>query len=176
MKNLILAAMPIVALFSSPVLAQEAGDFTGVKATAIAGYDDFDQNGASVDGFAYGVALGYDRQTSNLVYGVELEATESTTRIKNAPGRIEAGRDFYAGARLGIAASEKALVYIKAGYTNARVSVPGFGGQNGDGYRVGGGVEYKLSDKIFTRAEYRFSNYEAGIERQQALVGMGFKF
>ncbi|WP_339823968.1 porin family protein [uncultured Parasphingorhabdus sp.] len=179
MKNVTIAVAIAASVLASPAMAQEKGDFSGVKATAIAGYDNIDLDIAgvdNVDGFLYGAALGYDVQSGNLVYGAELEATESTSKISNAGGRIDAGRDLYAGARLGYVVGGSALLYAKAGYTNARVSSPGLGGYNADGVRVGAGVEYKLSDKMFARGEYRYSNYEDGVSRNQGLVSLGMQF
>lgn len=179
MKNVTIAVAIAASVLASPAMAQNNSDFSGVKATAIAGYDNIDLDIAGVDnleGFLYGGTLGYDVQSGNMVYGAEVEATESTGKISNAAGRIEAGRDLYAGARLGYVVSDSAMLYAKAGYTNARVSSPGIGGENGDGVRVGAGVEYKLSDKMFARGEYRYSNYEDGITRNQGLVSLGMKF
>ncbi len=179
MKNVTIAVAIAASVLASPAMAQENGDFSGVKATAIAGYDNIDVGIDGVDnveGFLYGGTLGYDIQSGNVVYGAELEATESTGRISTTGGRIEAGRDLYAGGRLGFVVGDSALLYAKAGYTNARVSYPGLGGDNGDGVRVGAGVEYKLSDKMFARGEYRYSNYEAGVSRNQGLVSLGMKF
>jgi outer membrane immunogenic protein len=179
MKNVTIALAIAASALASPAMAQESGDFSGVKATAIAGYDNIDLGIAgldNVDGFLYGAALGYDIQSGNVVYGAELEATESTGKISNAAGRIDAGRDLYAGARLGYVVGDAAMLYAKAGYTNARVSSPGAGGENGDGVRVGAGVEYKLSEKMFARGEYRYSNYEGGVSRNQGLVSLGVKF
>lgn len=179
MKNVTIAFAIAASVLASPAMAQEKGDFSGVKATAIAGYDNIDLDIAGVDnveGFLYGGSLGYDIQSGNVVYGAEVEATESTGKISNTVGRIDAGRDLYAGARLGFVVGDSALIYTKAGYTNARVSYPGLGGENGDGVRVGAGVEYKLSDNMFARGEYRYSNYEDGISRNQGLVSLGMKF
>ena len=179
MKKFLFAAAAVAAISSTPAFAQEAGDFSGAKGTAIVGYDTIDLGIAgldNVDGFLYGVAIGYDGQSDNIVYGFELEATESTGEISNAAGTIEVGRDLYAGGRLGFVAGDSALIYAKAGYTNARSSIPGAGGTNGDGIRVGGGVEFNLSDNVFARGEYRYSNYEAGVERHQAVAGIGIRF
>ena len=70
------------------------------------------------------------------------------------------------------------LIYAKAGYTNARASVTGFGGANFDGIRAGAGVEsharQQLADSV--RAEYRYSNYEADLSRNQGVIGLGFRF
>lgn len=179
MKNVTIAVAIAASVLASPAMAQEQGDFSGVKATAIAGYDNIDLDIAGVDnveGFLYGGTLGYDVQSGNMVYGAELEATESTGKISDPTGRVEAGRDLYAGGRLGVVVGDAALLYAKAGYTNARISSPGLGGENGDGVRVGAGIEYKLSDKMFARGEYRYSNYEAGVTRNQGLVSLGMKF
>jgi len=179
MKNVTIAVAIAASVFASPALAQNNGDFSGVKATAIAGYDNIDVDIAgveNVEGFLYGGTLGYDIQSGNMVYGAEVEATESTGKISSIAGRIEAGRDLYAGARLGYVVSDSAMLYAKAGYTNARVSSPGLGSENGDGVRVGAGVEYKLSENMFARGEYRYSNYEDGISRNQGLVSLGMKF
>jgi outer membrane immunogenic protein len=179
MKNVTIAAAIAACVLASPAMAQEKGDFSGVKATAIAGYDNIDVGITGVDnveGFLYGGTLGYDIQSGNVVYGAELEATESTGKISTTGGRIEAGRDLYAGGRLGYVLGGSTLLYAKAGYTNARVSYPGIGGENGDGIRVGAGIEYKLSENMFARGEYRYSNYEQGVSRNQGLVSLGLKF
>ncbi|MEQ8743794.1 porin family protein [Parasphingorhabdus sp.] len=186
MKKITIAAAIAVSALASPVLAQESGDFSGVKATAIAGYDNTDFGIAGVgsadnaDGFLYGASLGYDLQSNNIVYGVEAEITESTADISGGGASVDASRDLYAGARVGFVAGDKALIYAKAGYTNARYTGAGAGfgavAGNADGVRVGAGVEFKLSDKVFARGEYRYSNYEAGVSRNQGIVGLGVKF
>ena len=179
MKNVTIAAAIAASVLASPAMAQQNGDFSGVKATAIAGYDNIDLDIAgidNVDGFLYGAALGYDMQSGNIVYGVELEATESTGKLSTAVGNIEVGRDLYAGGRLGYVLGDSTLLYAKAGYTNARSSSPGLGGANGDGVRVGAGLEFKLSENTFARGEYRYSNYEDGVSRNQGLIGLGVKF
>ena len=179
MKNVTIAVAIAASVLASPAMAQEAGDFSGAKGTVIAGYDNIDLNIAgvdNVDGLLYGASLGYDMQSGHIVYGAEFEATESTGKISNAGGRIEVGRDLYAGGRLGYVLGDSTLLYTKAGYTNARSSSPGLGGTNGDGVRVGAGVEFKLSQNVFARGEYRYSDYEDGISRNQGLVGLGVKF
>ena len=179
MKNVTIAVAIAASVLASPAMAQQTGDFSGAKATAFAGYDniDLDVPGIdNVDGFLYGGSLGYDMQAGNVVYGAEVEATESTGNISNVVGRIEAGRDLYAGGRLCYVLGDSTMVYAKTGYTNARVSSPGIGGANGDGARVGGGVEFKLSENMFARGEYRYSDYEDGITRNQGLVRLGVKF
>ena len=47
---------------------------------------------------------------------------------------------------------------------------------NADGVRVGAGAEYAIGPNSYVKAEYRYSNYEGGFERHQALAGFGFRF
>ena len=87
------------------------------------------------------------------------------------------------------------MIYAKGGYTNARFK---FGytdpagaitdvGFNADGYRLGAGIEQKLSANTFVKAEYRYSNYseidstttgnvQIDTDRHQGLVGFGVRF
>jgi outer membrane immunogenic protein len=50
------------------------------------------------------------------------------------------------------------------------------GNANADGIRAGAGLEYALGQNLFVKAEYRYSNYEAGVERNQVVGGFGFRF
>jgi outer membrane immunogenic protein len=80
----------------------------------------------------------------------------------------------------------RTLLYAKAGYTNARVKVSYDDGDTGvdnfnyhrnlDGIRLGVGAEYAVGPNSFVKAEYRYSNYEKGFSRNQALAGFGFRF
>jgi outer membrane immunogenic protein len=45
-----------------------------------------------------------------------------------------------------------------------------------DGLRVGAGVEQAIGRNAFVKAEYRYSNYEQGYSRHQAVGGFGFRF
>lgn len=49
-------------------------------------------------------------------------------------------------------------------------------GDNLDGFRVGAGYQLGISDKIYGKVEYRYSNYEADFSRHQGMVGLGVKF
>jgi len=55
---------------------------------------------------------------------------------------------------------------VKGGYTNARYNVLARDGEtelkdniDTDGYRLGAGVEYAMSENTFAKFEYRYSNY-----------------
>ncbi|GMM93004.1 outer membrane protein [Qipengyuania sp. MTN3-11] len=173
------------ASLATPALAQEADTFTGFRAQAIGGYDSVtagssvdddgnDNNDQSIDGFAYGAAVGYDFDFGGAVIGAEAEYTDSTakTEFSNGDfegfgfGSVDAGRDLYFGARAGAKVAPDVLLYAKGGYTNAKLNVLANDGTTEfdedfdlDGYRVGGGLEYAINPRAFVNVEYRYSNY-----------------
>ena len=179
---------------ATPAFAQESARFSGVRVESIVGYDTTHVEGENSDGITYGAQVGYDFQAGGLVLGVEGEASDSTvdecaTGVNLAGDQLcaNAGRDLYAGGRIGYALSPNVLLYGKAGYTNARLSLDYDDGtaattldfhqrQNLDGFRVGGGLEFALGPNSFVKAEYRYSNYEQGFDRHQVVGGFGFRF
>jgi outer membrane immunogenic protein len=202
MRKFALTAASLLALgIAAPAFAQdvpvEAAPFTGPRVEAVAGYDHIGgENGR--DGFVYGGVLGYDAQVGGVILGVEGEITDATTKGTDrglvAAGdtfRISAGRDLYAGARLGYAISPVAMIYAKAGYTNARINSRYTLGttsvrdhEDAEGYRVGAGIEYKMGTNAYVKGEYRYSNYsnidgadvDIDLDRHQVLAGVGFRF
>lgn len=196
MRKLILAALAASAA-ATPALAQDA-TFTGPRAEAIVGWDhvgDDSVSNGSRDGVVYGGQLGYDYQAGKAVFGVEGEITGATTKdtatgvlVADDRLRVSAGRDLYVGARVGIVAGERALLYAKGGYTNARFNTEYTSATSNidehdtvDGWRLGAGGELKLNDKVYLKGEYRFSKYDsdsAGIDakRHQVVGGVGIRF
>lgn len=178
MKKIALA-LAALTLPAVPALAQDDSAFAGPSATVVTGYDVVDLNTPGVrnpDGVVYGLGLGYDIQKGRTVFGIEAEVADSSAKLKaGAITAAETGRDLYIGGRIGMVAGSRALIYAKVGYTNARL-LSSFGNGNLDGVRVGAGIEYKMTDAIFGKIEYRYSNYEGGVERQQGLAGLGVRF
>lgn len=218
MRKLILAAS--IAALASPAFAQDAaprGPFTGPRVGVIVGYDglrpgssvdsDIAGDDAGADGLLYGGDIGYDWQHRSIVFGVEAELTGSTGRVSNSPadaaalgfGRVKAGRDIYAGARVGTLLNPTTLLYAKGGYTNARLDLTASDGTtetgtnfNLGGYRVGAGVEKAIGPHTYAKVEYRYSNYgkaqlryangastnNFGIDtdRHQVALGLGYRF
>jgi outer membrane immunogenic protein len=204
MKIVITAATAAMALgLAAPAFAQdvpvERAPFTGARAEAILGYDrvaDGEDNSNGKDGLLYGGAIGYDAQVGGVVLGVEGEITGSTVKTRNSnlltAGdniRVKAGRDLYAGARLGFVISPDTMIYAKGGYTNARFNTDySVGtarleqGDNLDGFRVGAGIERMLGANTYVKGEYRYSHYgeldgyDIDLDRHQVLAGVGVRF
>lgn len=196
------AAAAFGVALATPALAQN-GDFSGPRLEALAGYDNLRDGGngdsEGREGFSYGALLGYDIQNGNIVYGIDGEITDATTKSRSynevtAGDRfsVEAGRDLYIGGRLGYVISPAAMIYAKGGYTNARVESryqPNTGADSElvdkadlDGFRLGAGLEYKLTPTAFVKGEYRYSHYgeiegyNIDLDRHQLMAGLGIRF
>ncbi len=199
MRKLVFAAL-VATTAAVPAIAQDRAPFTGPRIEGVAGWDRIGdgtgQDAGSSDGVVYGGAVGYDFQAGGAVIGAEAELTGSTTDTRAdsllvAGDRLtlDAGRDIYVGGRIGFVAGDRALLYAKAGYTNARLKTDyNIGatrvedGINLDGYRVGAGAEYQLSPRMYLKGEYRYANYseaeglEVDLDRHQVLGGIGVRF
>lgn len=213
----ILAGVSALTL-ATPAMAQD-NTFTGLWGGVIGGYDvssagssiDDDSsidNDQSIDGIGYGVQLGYDVDLGGVVLGAEAEYSDSSAKTEFSDGdfegfgfgSVETGRDLYFGARIGAKVGPDAMIYAKGGYTNAKYDVLSNDGTteftqdiDTDGYRIGAGAEYALSNNAFVKLEYRYSNYsDAEIDfdgdlpdsdrfsidtdRHQVMAGVGFRF
>ena len=182
MRILFTAAILAAAASATPAFAQDAGtqNFNGPHIEAIAGYDSLGGGGDSTDGILYGIAGGYDFRINNLVLGLEAEAAESTAGDCAGGICVDASRDLYVGGRIGAVVSPNVLIYGKLGYTNARVQVTSGNvtdGANLDGIRAGAGVEWQFRNSpVSIRAEYRYSNYQDGLDRHQGVIGLAYRF
>lgn len=177
MTRTIYSATAVAALaFASPAFAQDNAALAapaGFRIEAVAGYDHAGTDGFHTSGLLYGLGAGFDFAATNAVsVGLDVEATDSTAS-KNG---VKAARDLYAGGRVSFAVSPRANLYIKGGYTNARVKADGLGGTNLDGFRLGAGGQMIVTGKVYVGAEYRYSNYEADFDRHQVALTVGTRF
>jgi len=180
--RMVYAAAVLAAASTTPAFAQNAAapSFSGVHVEAITGYDSVHGAGDSTGGILYGIAGGYDFHSGGAVFGIEAEASESTTGECVGTDCFDASRDLYIGGRVGGVVGNSVLFYAKAGYTNARFDVTTGGvtdSGNLDGVRGGVGAEWAIRNSpVAIRTEYRYSNYEGGISRHQGLLGLGMRF
>jgi outer membrane immunogenic protein len=131
--------------------------------------DKFKNKGSALFG---GGTAGYNFQTGNLVYGVELDVGSlGLSHSKAEPidtgiiSSVGSGLYLDATARLGYA-FDNVLVYAKGGYAfyNGSISVTDVGEQalkvsGFNGWTVGGGVEYKFAPAWSVKAEYQFFDF-----------------
>jgi outer membrane immunogenic protein len=190
MRSIAFLATAAVVAIAAPAAAQQSAPFTGARVEGIVGWDRL-KAGGSNDDVMYGIAGGYDMQMGGALVGIEGEASDSDNKDCVGAGTAlnsrlcaKASRDLYVGGRVGTVVGGRTLLYAKAGYTNARFKLTDDNGTNQvtldrgnfDGVRVGAGAEYAVGPNSFVKAEYRYSNYEQGLERHQALAGFGFRF
>lgn len=198
MQKYLIPALVAATAVATPALAQDSAAFTGLRAEGIVGWDrtNYDiVNGFGVkdNGVVYGFGLGYDAQMVGVVAGLEGEISDSTAKkclnsldVVGDRACVKAGRDLYVGGRVGTVVGGSTLLYAKAGYTNARFNATYRDGGTGadnfsdhtnlDGIRLGVGAEYAIGPNSFVKAEYRYSNYEQGVSRNQVVAGFGFRF
>jgi len=187
-KYLIAALALSTAAIAAPAMAQDADKtFNGAHVEALGGWDRVQGEGSHDDGFLYGVGAGYDFRSGNAVFGVEGEASDSTQKQNVGALTEHASRDLYIGGRAGFVVGGNNLLYAKAGYTNARARVDYEDGTAGtvadftqrtnlDGIRAGVGAQFGIGSNAYIRTEYRYSNYEQGVDRHQLIGGFGFRF
>lgn len=178
---------------ATPAMAQDA-PFQGPRIEGLIGYDSVGVEDANTDGVSYGIGLGYDFQRGRTVFGIEAELGDSSTDVCAEDVDVTGdelcatvGRDLYIGGRIGAAVSPRTLLFAKAGYANTRARLTyedGTAGTandfsesgNADGVRVGAGAEFALGTNAYLRTEYRYTNYEGGLDRHQVVGGFGFRF
>src|SRR5690348_80023 len=130
MRKFAFAAALLAGTIATPALAQGNPNLGGFHVDGIVGWDRSNIQNEHANGVAYGIGAGYDVQSGNAIFGVEAEATDSTADrdvngavIAGDTLRVRAGRDLYVGGRAGVGVGSSSLVYVKAGYTNARMRV-----------------------------------------------------
>lgn len=189
--HILASAAALVFLGTNPALAD---DFTGPRIEARAGWDHARPatKDPKANGFAYGIAAGYDFAVSKSLIlgaevGVDLFDNDSRLVAGNVTHEASAKCDIEVAARIGHQVGKNFLVYAKAGYSNARfedvLTVGGTAGtartvvaENLDGIRVGGGIEARIRDGLYAKTEYRYTNYEQDVSRHQVMVGVGYRF
>ena len=181
MKKILLATAATTAfLAATPALAQNVAP-VGPRVEAVVGYDKVRALGEKDGGALFGIGAGYDFAVAPSVsLGADIEATGSTMKEGDeATAEVKAGRDLYAGVRANLAVAPNANLYVKGGYTNARFkATDGIDtvAESFDGFRVGAGGQMTLTGKAYVGAEYRYSNYEQGLARNQVALTVGTRF
>jgi outer membrane immunogenic protein len=211
LKTVLLATAALVA--ATPAMA---ADFAGSRAEARIGWDrttidlSFDDGETAFDGkghddgFGLGAEVGYDLALGNKAIigayaGAEWASTKECSEVfGNDEACLKLGRNFTLGARLGATVTPQALVYVKGGYSNGQLKATyeDFADSdfntsekaNRDGFHLGLGGEYNVSETGYVKAEVVRTNYndadssdefvEAKLDarRTQVLVGFGLRF
>lgn len=160
MRNKIVALAAVALAACATATPAYANDFGGVYASVTAGFDDVRGVPEATD-IVYGANAGVNIPVGRAILGVE-------GTVDNV---FERQRELGASARVGYTFGN-VMPYVEAGYTNYRDVFS----RELDGLRVGGGIEANISRNAFVSAEYRYTDFEAGVGKHAGLVGVGLRF
>ena len=143
-----------------------------------------------------GAFAGYQYQfDNNAVFGIEGDASYTWNERDdfilvpaNIPEKIRTDWSGSVRARVGYA-FDRVLIFATGGWTGTRMvdNVEGFPAERDffQGYTIGAGMDFAVTDNIFMRAEYRYNDFSEkeilptwGVDLHQHIVnfGIGAKF
>lgn len=208
-KPLTLAAMLIAGIASQPALAQDEStstsststssngtSFRGIRVEGNFGGDRFQSEGRHNDKFGYGGTIGFDGMYGNrIVIGAEGSywnpgGGNQNCQVLPDDNSIchKSFEEWGAAVRAGYLVTPQLLVFAKGGYVNAeqrrRIDAPDgnqlvYDHYRADGYQVGGGVEYTITQgrmPVYVNAQYVYSDYHGNTARQRVMGGVGVRF
>jgi outer membrane immunogenic protein len=119
---------------------------------------------AKTKGFIGGVFGGYNWQQENFVYGAEADLGYNGTKGSDNGLSAKTGIEGSLRARLGYAVTPEILLYGTGGLAakNQKIddSVTGVNDSKAMlGWTAGAGTDIKITDNVFGRVEYRYTDY-----------------
>lgn len=183
-------APPVTAssIFVSTPIRNWEGGYSGVAATYgfSRGRSDTGER-LNFNGFGGSLFAGYNWQTGAIVYGIDGDVGYNNQRLRTSKGSLKGGFDGALRARLGYSITDDILLYTAAGASAGRFSLTK--GAVSDtttliGWNAGAGVDARLTDNVFGRAEYRFTGFSQrttaagslGGGNHKVMLGLGVSF
>lgn len=154
---------PPAAPMEEPPLNTWSGPYAGISlgygfsGTTTPATGDIDTDGFVGDAFA-----GYQLQNDLFVYGVEGDIGYGNVKGDNGITETKSGFEGSLRARMGVAVTEDVLLYGTAGGAAQELEVTdpiGSDSQGMLGWTAGGGVDVKLTEQVFGRVEYRYTDF-----------------
>lgn len=182
------AALALGAQAASAQLGSLTSSFRGAYVEGQVGGDRFQSEGVHDDKFGYGGAIGFDG-TINDRWVIGPQAAYWRGRGENQTGlnggllNHKSFQEYSVGVRGGYLVIPKVLVYGIGGYAineqrRALTAQTGafYDHFSTDGYFLGGGAEYSITDMFYAGAGYRYSNYHDHTARQRLFATAGVRF
>jgi outer membrane immunogenic protein len=175
-------------------VASWAGAYAGITGGYSFGETDIASapgNSIDTDGFNASVFGGWNGQSGMFVYGLEGDAGYDWADGTNAGASVDRGFNGSLRARMGVAATDNILVYATGGGAVANIEVDDGAFSDSKtmyGWTAGVGADVKLTEKVFARGEYRYTDYgssdfaltggatEVDATSNNFLLGLGVKF
>jgi outer membrane immunogenic protein len=148
-----------------PPLNTWSGPYAGVTlGYGFSGTTEDETNGNSIDtsGFLAGGFAGFNYQTGNIVAGAEADLGYNWEDGTNAGLTSESGFEGSLRARLGYVIAPDVMLYATAGGAGKKLEVSDFAGSDENtmlGWTAGAGAEMMLSEQVFGRVEYRYTDF-----------------
>ena len=180
MKKLIIAACVALFALAGSAYAQGTGDWGGFYLGGQAGYGWGDRDGCfgfdpdcddgffdyDQEGWLVGGKAGYNLMYNNILLGLEVDGSfasiDGDSEIGGLPSEGEYTYLATFGARLGYAMNQY-LVYGTGGLAIAGYDFDSASGcsfdQTRDGYFVGGGAEFKITERASVGIEYNYVDF-----------------
>ncbi|MFD1746565.1 outer membrane protein [Rhizobium helianthi] len=197
----VFAADAVTQVPEAPAAAEAASAFTwaGPYAGAFGGYGWGEGKGSATglngkdnfDGARLGGFIGYNWVVSGgFVAGLEgdlgYDWNKNTYSVLGTNVDLGTGLTGSARARVGYG-FDRALVYAAGGWTGTNVNLEATGvkiSETFNGWTIGAGVDYAITDKMFARAEYRYNDFgdktfdggKISFDQHVVNVGVGVKF
>lgn len=145
----------------------------------------------STNGWLFGGFGGYNFQNGAFVYGLEGDLGYSGINGGNGTTYSRNGLEGSLRARLGYAVTDDILLYTTAGGAGTRQRIydaAGTDAGNTFGWTVGAGIDAKVTDNMFGRVEYRYTDFgnttlntgsgpqTVSSSNNRVTVGLGVKF
>lgn len=170
-----------------------AGAYAGIQAGgAFAGRTKTQGTSVKTDGFHGRGFGGFNWQSGQFVYGIEGDVGYDGSSGRHNGIKSKGGVDGSLRGRAGYAPNDSILVYGTAGAAAKSLHIDSPGGNedhNGVvGWTAGAGIDAKLTEKVFARVEYRYTDYgnhdfnvggvKSGVRDRTNTVeaGIGIKF
>lgn len=148
-------------------VASWAGPYAGLNlGYGFGGHANAKDDGTNVGtkGFIGGVFGGYNWQQENFVYGAEADLGYNGTKGSNNGISAKSGVEGSLRARLGYAVSPEILLYGTGGLAakNQKITDDTTGDSESKGmfgWTAGVGTDIKITDNVFGRVEYRYTDF-----------------
>lgn len=143
-------------------LAAWSGVYGGVVLGYGFGDTDVGANSIDTDGLIGGVFGGAQFQSGSFVYGGETDIGYNWMDGANAGVNTETGLEGSLRARLGFVATPDILIYGTGGVAVSQLEVTNAAGTDSNtvyGWTAGAGVDARLTEQIFGRLEYRYTDF-----------------
>lgn len=161
--DVIMEEPPAPAPIEELPVASWAGPYVGLSAGyGFAGRTDDSGNKIKTDGFVGGGFAGMQWQNGGFVYGVEGDVNYNGIEGRNAGVKSEAKVDGSLRARLGYAVTPDVLLYGTAGGAAQSLKIRDAVGSDSNsmlGWTAGAGADVKITEQVFGRVEYRYTDY-----------------